>query len=82
MPGTPERRAGLILYLQNLAKELGFTPGERDLPAQGPTHRVFVYIFGSWRKAQIAAGLTPNPRGWNGHRDVRLHLDEDTSHAA
>ncbi len=68
-----ERGEKLILYLKELGEELGRTPDERDLREckEGPTHRVYVYHFGSWKRALVAAGFPATPIGWYGHRDVR-----------
>jgi hypothetical protein len=58
--------AELLQTLRDLAKQLGRTPTQKDLnisPATG-SHTTYVLRFGSLRNAQIAAGLTPNRRGY------------------
>lgn len=50
----------LIEALQRVAQELGRTPYASDM--KGPTQNTYVNRFGSWRKAILAAGLTPSGR--------------------
>ena len=56
-------REKAIIQLQELAKELGSTPTQRDLAEAGIYHTKFFTLFGSLTEAQRLAGLEPNPIG-------------------
>jgi hypothetical protein len=58
---TPEK---LLTILRNLAAQLGHTPGGNELyKATGINRAIYANYFGSYTKAQTAAGLKPNKRG-------------------
>jgi hypothetical protein len=57
-------RCELIDHMVFLARELGRTPGAKDIDGNGPPYTgTYQHHFGSLRKAQVAAGLTPRKRG-------------------
>jgi ribosomal protein S27AE len=54
----------LLQLLVDLHKELGYTPGVVDLLNHSPPgHSIYYQRFGSLRRAQELAGLTPNAHG-------------------
>ena len=59
----------LLEHLRELSRQLGRTPGMKDLcVAKGPSHTLYYKYFGSLVEAQRLAGLKPNGRGAAGHR--------------
>ena len=61
-------RPKLIEELQQLAAELGHTPGLKEINhVSPPDHMTYVRKFGSICAAQVAAGLVPNATGAPGH---------------
>ncbi|MBK5283776.1 MAG: hypothetical protein JJE25_00085 [Bacteroidia bacterium] len=65
----------LLNHLRELAKKVGRTPGMFLIRKDGTlTSNTYVNFFGSIRKAQKAAGLTPNKTynsSGNSHRGVK-----------
>lgn len=58
----------LLHQLAALARELGRTPGMKDLRDAGIWGHKYFYHFGSLREAQRLAGLEPNQVGWNSRK--------------
>src|SRR3954453_20637085 len=59
-PTKPRSKAVLIRALQEKASELGRTPSQKEMYADNgvPSYTGYLRVFGSWRKACTAAGLS------------------------
>ena len=77
---TKYSREELLNHLRALAKQLGRTPTCRDLDEAGKmSYATYYEHFGSWGRAQKAAGLVPNIKGVRikyPERDLINHLKE------
>lgn len=81
---TEEQRAEALAVLRVYAAKLGRTPTTSEWNAMTVPHPscgLMRAMFGSWRRAVEAAGLTPRGRGTLGHTARTFVNDEDTAAA-
>lgn len=67
-------KKGLLDVLRGKALRLGRTPTKQEVidDKNMPDPNAYVYLFGSWKNAVVAAGLTPNPCGRPRKDSIRL----------